>query len=93
MLLAFVDRNLQHFAFGAEPKAVIDQLGVAWHEAVFQMAGSAIKRDLLNAAMCLEQNSATRRFVYAAGLHSNETIFYEIEPANTMFSANLVKLR
>jgi len=35
LALALVDRGLQHQAFGAEPKAVVDELGIARHELVF----------------------------------------------------------
>src|SRR6056297_510769 len=38
MLLAAVDRRLQHLALGAEPEPVIDQLRIARHQAVLEMA-------------------------------------------------------
>src|SRR5262245_64344775 len=37
ILLALVDKRLQHLPLRREPEAVIDELGVAGHQAVFQM--------------------------------------------------------
>ncbi len=45
MLLAVVDRRLQHLALGREPEAVVDELGIARHQLVLQMHGAAVERD------------------------------------------------
>src|ERR1700693_3347122 len=51
MLLAGVDERLQHQPFGRVPEAVIDELGIAWHQFVLQMRGAAVEGNALDAAM------------------------------------------
>src|SRR5438067_7192589 len=74
-LLAAVDRGLQHLALRREPEAVVDELGVARHQLVFEVRGAAVECDLLDAAVRGEQDRAARRLVHAARFHSDETIF------------------
>src|SRR5262249_4982051 len=51
MLLALVDQRLQHLALGREPEAVVDQLGIARHQLVLQMRGTAVECQAFDPAM------------------------------------------
>src|SRR5665213_998336 len=93
MLLAAVDQRLQHLAFGREPEAVIDELGIARHELVLLMRRAAIERDALDAAMRLMQDGAARRLIDAARLHADEAVLDQIDAANAMPPAELVEPR
>ena len=93
MLLALVDRRLQHFPLGAVPEAVINQLGIARHQTVLQMAGAAIKRNLLNTTVRFQQNSPARCLVNPAGFHTNKAVLNKVETPNPMLPAQLVELR
>src|SRR3546814_560147 len=42
--LAMVDRRLQHLAFGREPEAVVDELGIFRHQLVLEVRGAAVER-------------------------------------------------
>src|SRR5262249_33157213 len=50
-LLRTIDRGLQHLALGREPEAVVDQLGVFWHQLVLEVGSPAIERDRFDAAV------------------------------------------
>ena len=93
VLLALVDQGLEHLALGGEPEAVIDQLGIARHQIILQMRRAAIERDLLDAAMRLEEDRAARGFVDPARFHADETPLHKIEPADPVFAAKLVEPR
>ena len=93
MLLALVDRRLQHLALGREPEAVVDQLGVARHQLVLEVRRGAIERDELDAPMGGKQDRAAGRFVDAAGLHADEAVLDQVEPADAIVLAELVELR
>src|SRR5258708_528499 len=90
-LLAFVDEGLQHLAFGREPEAVIDELGIARHQLVLEMRGAAIEGDALDAAMRGVQDGAAWRLVDAARLHADEAVLDEIEPTDAVLAAELVE--
>src|SRR3546814_18624141 len=58
--LAMVDRRLQHLAFGREPEAVVDELGIFRHQLVLEVRRAAIERDAFDTAM-------RPRIAFAAG--------------------------
>ena len=91
MFLALVDHRLQHLALGREPEAVIDQLGIARHEAVLQMGRLAVERERFDGAMRSEQDGAARRFIDAARLHADEAVLDEIETADAIVMAQPVE--
>src|SRR5690554_235926 len=74
MLLTLVDRRLQHLPLRREPEAVVDQLGIARHQLVFEVHGAPIKGELLDAAMGCQQDGAARRLVDAAALHADKAV-------------------
>src|SRR3546814_10569493 len=49
--LAMVDRRLQHLAFGREPEAVVDELGIFRHQLVLEVRGAAVERDAFDTTM------------------------------------------
>jgi hypothetical protein len=87
MLLAAVDRGLQHLALGREPEAVIDQLGIARHQLVLEMGSTPVERDRFDRAVGSQQDRAARGFVDAAGLHADEAVLDEIETADAVVTA------
>src|SRR5579871_5028512 len=48
MLLALVDEGLEHLALGAEPEAVVDELGIARHDLVLEMRRAPIEGQALD---------------------------------------------
>src|SRR5215218_1826795 len=91
MLLALVDRRLEYLPLGCEPEAVVDEARVARHQLVLEVHRAAVERDALDPAMPGEQDRAARRFVNAAGLHPDETVLDQIEPADAIVMAELVE--
>ena len=90
-LLALVDRGLQHFALGREPEAIVDQLGVARHQLVLEVARAAVERDGLDGAMRREQDRAARRLVHAARLHADKAVLDEVDAADAVGLAERVQ--
>src|SRR5262249_34202777 len=90
-LLALVDRGLQHLALGREPEAVVDQLGVFRHQLILEMAGAAVERDLLDAAMRGIEDGAARSLVHAARLHADKAVLHEIKPADAVRAPKLIE--
>src|SRR5262245_53551002 len=82
ILLALVDERLKHLALRAEPEAVIDQLGIARHQLVLEMAGAAIERDAFDTAMGGMKDRAARCLIDAAALHADEPVLDQIEAAD-----------
>src|SRR5262249_11551885 len=80
MLLAFVDQRLQHLALWREPEPVVDQLGIARHQLLFQVRCTAVERQALDRAMGSLQDRAARRFIDAARLHADKAVLDEVEP-------------
>src|SRR5260221_1965922 len=91
MLLRFIDQGLQHLTFGREPEAVIDELGITWHQLVLEMAGAAIEGQALDAAMGGMQDGAAGCFIDAARFHADKTVLHQIQPANAIGLAELVQ--
>src|SRR6516162_5086318 len=90
-LLALVDQRLQHLALRRKPEAVVDQLGVARHQLVLQMRGTAVEGQALDPAMCGLQDRAARCLVNTARLHANKAVLDEIEPPDAVLTADLVQ--
>src|SRR5947208_9468026 len=91
LLLALIDRRLQHLALGREPEPVVDQLGIARHQLVLEMHRAAVEAEALDAAMSREQDRAARSLVDAARFHADKAVLDEIEPADAMLAAELIE--
>src|SRR5204863_952904 len=88
-----VDRGLEHFAFRAEPEAVVDEFGIFRHQLVFEMGGAAVERDRFDAAMGGIKNGAARRLIHAARLHTDKAVLDEIEPPDAMLTPKRIERR
>src|SRR3546814_7608504 len=64
--LAMVDRRLQHLAFGREPEAVVDELGIFRHQLVLEVRGAAVERDAFDTTMRPRIDFAAGRFIHPA---------------------------
>src|SRR5947207_11839969 len=91
LLLALIDRRLQHLALGREPEPVVDQLGIARHQLVLEMHRAAVEAEALDATMRRQQDRATRSLVDAARLHADKAVLDEIEAADAMLAAELIE--
>ena len=91
MLLALVDQGLQHFPLGAEPEPVIDQLGIARHDRILQVARPRIQRDLFDPAMRLKQDGAAGGFIKTARLHPDKAVFHQIKQTDAVLAAQFVQ--
>src|SRR5207248_2845257 len=91
LLLALIDRRLQHLALGREPEPVVDQLGIARHQLVLEMHRAAVEAEALDAAMRRQQDRAARRLVNAARFHTDKAVLDEIEAADAMLAAELIE--
>src|SRR5690606_9824409 len=91
ILLAFVDRRLQHQALRREPEAVIDQLGIARHQFVLEMSRAAVQRDRFDGAVRGQKDRASRGFIDTTAFHAYEPVFDEVEPADAVVAAEIVK--
>ena len=89
--LAPVDQGLQHLALGAEPEAVVDQLGVARHELVLEVRRAAIERDRSDRAVRRQQHCAWP--VHPARLHADEAVLDQIDAADAVGAGQLVQAR
>src|SRR3546814_18054678 len=61
LLLAVVDRRLQHLTLGAEPESVVDKLGIAWGKLVLQVSSTPLQRELHDSAMRGVEDGPARR--------------------------------
>src|SRR3546814_3243860 len=63
--LAMVDRRLQHLAFGREPEAVVDELGIFRHQLVLEVRSEEHTSELQSlmrisyAVFCLKKKNYT----------------------------------
>src|SRR5690606_15069263 len=70
---------------------IVDHLGVAPHQAVFQVGHFTVQGDGLNGAVSTQHDGAARGLVAAAGLHAHVTVLYDVQTANTVGAGNLVQ--
>ena len=54
--LRVVDGHLEHFPFGAEPEAVVNQLGVPGHQLVLEVGHAPVQGDRLHGPVGLKQD-------------------------------------
>src|SRR5579863_4664 len=66
VLLAEIDRRLQHLALGREPETIVDEFSIFRHQPVLEMRRTAVERDRFDAAMRGQQNGPAGRLVHAA---------------------------
>ncbi|CTQ74892.1 hypothetical protein LAX5112_04027 [Roseibium alexandrii] len=92
MFLAFVDQGLQHVALRREPEAVVNQLGVARHQLVFEVACAAIERNRFHGPVRLQQDRTARGLIDAAALHADKPVFDHVQAANAVVAAIVVEL-
>src|SRR3954454_10891561 len=91
MLLALVDRGLEHLALGCEPEAVVDEARVTRHQFVLEVHCSAVERDALDAAMGSKEDRSAGGLVNAPRFHPDEPIFDEIEATDAVVVTELVE--
>src|SRR5215813_5147641 len=93
VVLAIVDRRLQHLALGCEPETVVDQLGIFRHQFVLEVRGTPVERDRFDGAMGCKQDSAAGRLIHPARLDADEPILHHIEPPDAVDPAKLIEAR
>ena len=74
-----------------EPEAVIDQFGVARDERVAQVHDLAVHRQRLHLPMGGMQDRAAGRFIHAARFHADEAVLDQVDAADAVLAAELVK--
>src|SRR3546814_18247615 len=72
--LAMVDRRLQHLAFGREPEAVVDELGIFRHQLVLEVRRAAVERDAFATAMRPPIDFAAGPLIHPPRIHAAETV-------------------
>src|SRR3546814_4567015 len=87
-----VDRRLQHLAFGREPEAVVDELGIFRHQLVLEVRRAAIERDAFDTAMRPRIDFAAGRFIHPARLHADEAVLDEVETRSEEHTSELQSL-
>ena len=90
-MLGLVDQRLQGFTLRGPPVAVVDHLGVARHQAVFQVRHFAVQGDGLDGAVSAQHDGAARCFIAAAGLHAHVAVLNDVQAANTVGTSQLVQ--
>ena len=91
--LRVVYRSLQHPALWRPPVAVVDQLGVARHQLVFQVCNLAIQRDGFYRPVGFQHDRAAGCFVAAAGFHAHIAVLHDIVAADAVGAADAVEFR
>ena len=91
MALAVVNRRLHHLAFGREPEAVVNQLGIARHHLVFQMSHAAVEGQAFHGAVGDMPNGAAGRLVNATVLHADKAVFDQVQAADAVVPAQFVQ--
>ena len=86
-----VDQDLQRFALRAEPVAVINQTGIAGHEIVLQVGDLAIEGQTLNRAVGFQKDRSAWGLVTATALHPDVAVLDQIEPTNTVTTADSIE--
>src|SRR3546814_12146813 len=86
-----VDGRLQHLAFGREPEAVVDELGIFRHLLVLEVRGAAVERDAFDTTMRPRIDFAAGRFIHPARLHADEAVLEEVETPEAVLAAKVVE--
>src|SRR5947207_12865148 len=81
---ALIQKGLQRLALGREPEAVVDHLGVPWHERVAQVEHLAVECERLERPARGVQDRAARRLVHAARLHPDESVLDDVRTADAV---------
>src|SRR3546814_19958523 len=82
LLLAMVDRGLEHLALRREPEAVVDQLRIARHKLVLQVGRAPVEGDAFDPAMRAGIAFHARRFVHPAPPPAAETVLDPVQSAD-----------
>src|SRR5213593_4333704 len=88
---ALVHQGLERLALGREPEAVVDHLGVAWHEGVAQMERLAVERERLERPARDVHDRAAGCLVHAPRLHSDEPVLDEVDAPDSVLAAQPVE--
>ena len=90
-LLAVGDGSLKHFPFGSIPEAVVDEFRIGGDEGVTQEHDFPVHSDLFQCAVCVVEDGSGGSFVHAAGFHTHETVFHDIDSADSVFGTEIVQ--
>src|SRR5690554_4847577 len=91
VFLSLVDQRLQGFTLRGPPVSVVDHLGIARHQAVFQVCHFTVQSDGLDGAVGAQHDGTTRGFVTAAGLHAHVTVLNDVQTANAVVTRQFVQ--
>src|SRR5690554_5302849 len=91
VVLGLVDQRLQGFTLRGPPVAVVDHLGVARHQAVFQVGHFTVQGDGLDGAVGTQHDGAARCFIAAAGLHAHVAVLNDVQATDTVLAGQLVQ--
>ena len=89
--LGLAHHGEQHLHLRREPVAVVDQLGEAGHEGVFQVDHAPVQGDRLHGAMGDVQDRAAGSLVDAAGLHAHVARLHHVDPPHAVPAPGLVE--
>ena len=87
-----IDQALEEFALGAEPVAVVNEPGVAWHQVLFEGQDFAVQGDGLDGTVGAEQNRAPRGFIAATAFHAHVAVLDLVQATNAVLAANAVEV-
>ncbi len=90
-MLGLIDQSLQRLTLRRPPVTVIDHLGVARHNAVFQVRHFAVQSNGLDGTVGTQHDGAARSLVTAAGLHAHIAVLDDVQTANTVGTRQLVQ--
>ena len=79
-------------AHGAEPRAVVDDLGEVERDALAVVEGLAVEHELLEATERFHEDGAARGLVDAAALHAHEAVLADVDAADAVAGADGVEL-
>ena len=86
------DCSGEEFTFGREEIAIIENAGeVDGEELVPQCADITIQGETLEVDVCRTKDGGTWGFVAPSRLDTNETVFDDIDTANTVFAAQSIQ--
>ena len=87
MLVGFVGKSSQRLLQRREPLAIVDQISIVHSQLLLQMQRILVHSDHLQLLVGKVENGAARCFVYAPVLHTDQTVFHNVEKSYAVLGA------
>ena len=91
ILLCGCHKSLDCLSKRCEPFPFVYNLSQLIGKVFLYFVRRTVKNKLFKLLVCFHQDCSARCFINAAGFHSNNTVFYDIDDTNTVFATKTVE--